>query len=79
MDECVCEMYIKQDYSLYAINEIKSINNIEQEVIYKYFQLFIFFKRRHLLFVRLGPDSLMCITDLDPQINLLPIKTLKLE
>lgn len=22
MDECVCEMYIKQDYSLYAINEI---------------------------------------------------------
>ena len=38
-----------------------------------------FFKRRHLLFVRLGTDSLMYITDLDPQINLLPIKTLKLE
>lgn len=69
----------KSIVSMQLMKLTKSINNIEQEVIYKYFQLFVFFKRRHLLFVRLGPDSLMYITDLDPQINLLPLKTLKLE
>lgn len=43
MDECVCEMYIKR--SIVSMQLMKlTINNIEQEVIYKYFQLFIFLR-----------------------------------